>query len=62
MKILVDAKACAGHARCYSLSPELYDIDDDGYSTVTELEVPVELEENATQGARACPERAITIV
>ena len=62
MKILVDAEACAGHARCHALSPEIYDIDDDGYCAITELEVPVELEENATQGARACPERAITIL
>ena len=30
MKIKVDAEKCEGHSRCYSLAPELVDVDDLG--------------------------------
>jgi len=28
MRIKVDAEKCEGHSRCYSLAPELVDVDD----------------------------------
>lgn len=61
MKIRVDQSRCNGHARCFATAPDLYTIDDLGYSSVTELDVPEGMEEAAAQGAEACPERAITI-
>jgi len=33
MKIIVNSKACAGHARCNHVAPELYLLDDNGYIT-----------------------------
>jgi ferredoxin len=30
MKIVFDQGACQGHNRCYSLAPELFDVDDMG--------------------------------
>jgi ferredoxin len=32
MKVRLDAARCVGHAQCYAVSPELFPIDDDGYS------------------------------
>jgi ferredoxin len=62
MRIEVDPGACTGHGRCYTLAPEVYESDDDGYCAIRTLDVPAGLEEQATLGAKNCPERAITIV
>ncbi|MEO3787565.1 ferredoxin [Actinocorallia sp. B10E7] len=62
MKLVVDQGKCCGHARCNDRAPELFELDDLGYVAVNEIEVPEGMEEAALAGARACPERAITIV
>ena len=62
MRVQVDRSRCQGHARCWAEVPELYLLDDDGYSAVDDVEVPPGLEEAARRGADACPERAIAIV
>ncbi len=61
MRIVVDPGTCTGHGRCYTLAPDVYEADDDGYCATRSLDVPAELEEQATLGARNCPERAITV-
>jgi ferredoxin len=61
MRIEVDAEACTGHGRCWSLAPEVYEADDDGYCATRQLDVPPELEEQARKGAASCPERAIAV-
>jgi len=43
------------------MAPELYELDDDGFSSLTEFRVPPEFEDAARDGAFGCPERAITI-
>ena len=30
MKVIIDAETCNGHGRCYSLSPDVFDSDDEG--------------------------------
>ncbi len=62
MKIRVDPDKCQGHARCYSLAPELFEVDDYGQSTVIVDEVPPELEEKARLAIANCPEYAIEII
>lgn len=62
MKIRIDKSACVGNARCAAISPELFPLDDGGYIAVEEVEVPPGMEALARRGARACPERVITIV
>ena len=60
MKIRVDPAKCQGHARCYGLVPELFDIDDYGQSSVVgDGSVPAELEEKARLAIANCPEYAI---
>ena len=62
MKVSVDQGKCQGHNRCYSLAPELFDVDDYGMaSAVGDGVVPAELEEKARRAAANCPEYAITI-
>lgn len=62
MKIRIDKAACVGNARCAAISEELFPLDDDGYIAVEEVDVPPGMESLARRGARACPERVITIV
>ncbi len=63
MRINYDREACQGHNRCYLLTPEVFDVDDEGYAILRiEGEVPADLEEKARLAADNCPEYAITIV
>jgi ferredoxin len=49
------------NARCAAAAPELFPLDDNGYTLVTGIDVPPGQEELARRGARACPERIILI-
>lgn len=62
MKVKVDRSICAGHALCAAKAPEIYKIDDEGYSIADGTVVPANLVEKAKLGAAYCPERAITLV
>ena len=62
MKIRINKSACVGNARCEAVSEVLFPLDDEGYISVTEVDVPAGMEEIAQRGARACPERIIEIV
>ena len=61
MKIRINKAGCVGHARCAAVAPDIYPLDDDGYIAVEEIDVPPEQEALARRGARACPERIITV-
>ena len=56
MRIKVDAEKCEGHSRCYSLAPELVDVDALGNAfELNDGEVPARLIVDN------CPEFAILI-
>ena len=62
MRVRVDTEKCQGHNRCYSLAPELFDVDD--YGDAHERNdgvVPPELEDKARLALANCPEFAIVI-
>ena len=59
MKIRIDPDKCQGHARCFSLAPDLFAVDDYGQASVIVDEVPAELEERANLAIANCPEFAI---
>ena len=62
MKVRIDKAACVGNARCWAVSEELFPLDDDGYISVQEVEVPAGKEDLARRAVRACPERIIETV
>jgi len=64
MRISVDSERCNGHGRCYTVSPDVYAPDDEGYCADRDRdrEVLPGLEADAAAGARACPEGAITVI
>jgi ferredoxin len=58
--VSVDLSVCQGHGRCYSLHPDLFQPDEEGYSIVQgdgTTSLPI------AEHARAlCPEAAITVL
>jgi ferredoxin len=61
MRVRVDSGKCVGHAQCYAVSPDLFPIDDTGYSILQSHEVKPEDEHLTRQGVEACPERALIL-
>ena len=62
MRICVNANLCQGHNRCFSLAPELFEVDDFGLATaVNDGQVPAGMEEKAQLAIDNCPEFAITV-
>ena len=62
MRVTIDRSRCSGHGRCYTLAPDVFDCDDDGYSLVKSETVPPRFEAQARIGEQNCPEQAITLV
>ncbi|MFI9601938.1 ferredoxin [Streptomyces sp. NPDC052043] len=61
--IRVDAEVCQGYALCHATAPEVYEIDEDtGFNGMGEFVVPERLRGQASRGAAACPEGAITLL
>ena len=61
MKAAVDPDKCQGHARCWEICPEVFDLDDEGHAVVVAPDVPAELHARAREAEANCPERAITL-
>jgi ferredoxin len=61
MKVRLDQAKCVGHAQCYAVDPDLFPIDDSGYSTLEQREVQPEDEQLTRDGVAACPELALVI-
>ena len=61
MRVAVDPDACQGHARCWDICPEVFSLDEEGHSLVTNPEVAHEFEARAREAMNNCPERAITL-
>ncbi|MFD4369458.1 ferredoxin [Rhodococcus sp. NPDC058521] len=61
MKARIDLNLCSGHARCYQVDPDLFDIDDSGYALNSEVDIDSADEDKAHEAAASCPERAITL-
>ncbi len=61
MKVRVDAELCAGFGVCLGLSPEVFELHDDGYAVVLVSEVPPEQEDAVREAVSQCPASAISI-
>ncbi len=60
-RVRVDPDLCVGHGRCYALSPDVFDADDEGHCVIRHETVDGDLEVQARVGAENCPESAITV-
>ena len=61
MKIRLDAELCTGHGRCYSVAPNLFSCDDEGFGQVIDSLVAPEHEDEARRAVGNCPENAVII-
>ena len=58
-EVVVDRSRCCGYGLCAAICPSVYKLDADGLVYVDSKAVPPELEEDAREGAEACPAEAI---
>ena len=61
MKVHLDKARCVGHAQCYAVDPDLFPIDDDGYSILEPHDVAPGDEARIRDGVAACPELALIL-
>jgi ferredoxin len=61
VKVRVEQSRCVGHAQCYAVDPEIFPIDDSGYSTLEEHEVVPEDAQIVRDGVASCPEMALIL-
>jgi ferredoxin len=61
MKVRLEQSKCVGHAQCYAVDPELFPIDESGYSILEAHEVRAEDEQLTRDGVAACPEIALIL-
>lgn len=61
MKVRLEHSKCVGHAQCYAVDPDLFPIDDSGYSILEPTEVRPEDEQRVRDGVAACPELALIL-
>jgi ferredoxin len=63
LKIHVDQDKCQGHARCKSLAPDLFELDEYGNAhEVGDGSVPARLEDKAWLAQANCPELAVEVI
>ena len=61
-RVHVDPDKCQGHNRCYSVSPDLFELDDLGMSSEAgDGIVPADLVTQARLAVDNCPEHAISL-
>jgi ferredoxin len=61
-RVHVDPEKCQGHNRCYSVSPDLFDLDQLGMSSEAgDGLVPAGLMSQARLAVDNCPEQAISL-
>lgn len=62
MLVRVDQDKCQGHNRCYSIAPDLFELDDLGTSSaIGSGEVPAALQAAARRAEANCPEHAVLV-
>ena len=63
LKVRIDREKCQGHARCYALAPELFELDEMGNGRERgDGAVAPGLENKAYLAQANCPELAIEVI
>lgn len=61
VKVRLEQSKCVGHAQCYAVDPDLFPIDESGYSILEERLVRPEDEQVTRDGVASCPEMALIL-
>jgi ferredoxin len=61
VKATIDVNKCSGHARCWAVDSEQFQLDESGYALRSEFEIPAGAEDKARLAVASCPERAISL-
>ncbi len=61
LEVVIDKAACCGYGVCAEICPEVYKLDENGIVYLTDPLVPEGLEEQAREGAAACPQSALSV-
>ena len=62
IRVSIDETACSGHGRCYTVSPDLFGIDEDGRGIAPGGRISASATEAAQLAVDNCPEEAIRLV
>lgn len=61
LRVSADRSRCCGYGLCAQICPQIYKLDADGLVYLETDIVPPELEEEAREGAAACPAEALLV-
>ena len=61
MKGFVDRDSCIGCGLCAGLSPDVFEMDDEGKAVASENEIEEKLISDAKEAEMSCPVGAITL-
>jgi ferredoxin len=61
MRVRVDNARCMGHALCHAADPDLFPIDDAGYSNLAQRHVDARDEQATRDAVDTCPELALIL-
>jgi ferredoxin len=61
LTLRIDQTRCQGHAVCYMVAPELFEVDEDGRGSVKQSRIGPDQVEPASVAVERCPERAVTL-
>lgn len=62
LRVIADRSRCCGYGLCAQVCPQIYKLDADGLVYLDSDIVPAGLEEEAREGAAACPAEALAVV
>jgi len=61
MKLHVDPACCQAYGLCKEKAPDLIDLDEWGYASVTSPDVPIGSEASARDAVEICPNLALRL-
>ena len=61
MKVKVNRDACIGCGDCAAICDEVFEIDDEGLSSIKKEDVDIEKEQEVRDASDSCPTAAIII-
>ncbi len=61
MRVTIDARRCQGHARCVTICPDVFGMDDQGRGYVLDQDISDNLKSEVEEAVIACPESAISM-